>query len=113
MSSLFKCSVCYLKYTNTGQNVTLHWTASHPKGFATYSFVIIKGANTLDSITGSLLPATSFTMDYIKTVAFLLGTCPGVAAFAESLYVATTIINGVGRQSQYDASSIVAFCLAP
>lgn len=103
----------YLKYTNTAQNVTLHWTASHPKGFATYSFVIIKGANTLDSVAGSLLPATFFTMDYIKTVAFLLGGCPGVAAFAESLYVATTVINGVGRQSQYDASSTVAFCLAP
>ncbi|MEO5683548.1 MAG: hypothetical protein ABIQ88_12945 [Chitinophagaceae bacterium] len=101
----------YLKYTDPTHNVTLHWMASHPQGFATYSFGIIKGANGLDSMSGSLFPATSFVFDYVKTVAFILGTCPGVAAFAESLYVATTVINGVGRQSQYDASRSVAFCL--
>jgi len=44
-------------------------------------------------------------------VATLLGTCT-VAGFAEYLYVAATINNGWGRQSQYDASAAFAFVLA-
>jgi len=105
----------YLKYVDTTHNVTLHWAASHPQGFATYSFVVIKGAYTLpgSNVNGSLFPATTFAFDFIKPVTFFLGSCPKVAAFAEYLYVATTVINGVGRQSQYDASASVAFCLAP
>jgi hypothetical protein len=105
----------YLKYTDMTHNVTLHWTASHPQGFATYSYGVIKGAHGLagSNVQGALFPAVSFVYDFIKPVSFFLGTCPKVAAFAESLYVATTVINGVGRQSQYDASSTVAFCLAP
>jgi hypothetical protein len=62
---------------------------------------------------GALFPATSFAFDFVNPVTFFLGSCPKVAAFAEYLYVATTVINGVGRQSQYDASASVAFCLAP
>jgi len=103
----------YLKYSATTGQVKLHWVASHPKGFATYSFGVIKGVNGVFSTSGSLFPATSFTFDYIKTVAEMLGTCPGVAAFYESLGVYTTVINGVGRQSQYDAGAGIAFCLAP
>lgn len=105
----------YLKYTNNTHDVTLHWSASHPQGFATYSFSVIKGAYGLagSSVQGSLFPATSFVFDFVKPVSFFLGTCPIVAAFAEYLYVATTVINGIGRQSQYDASASVAFCLAP
>ena len=104
----------YLKYTDPTHNVTLHWMVSHPKGFATWSFSIVKGANGFDYMSGALVPpASSFAFDYNKTVANFLGTCPKVAAFAESLYVATTVINGVGRQSQYDASATIAFCLAP
>lgn len=104
----------YLKYTSTNGQVKLHWTASHPKGFATYSFGVVKGANSLFGISGPLVaPATSFTYDYIKTVAEMLQNCPGVAAFYEALSVYSTVINGVGRQSQYDAYASVAFCLAP
>mgnify|MGYP000104589111 CR=1 FL=1 len=103
----------YLKYVDKAKNVTLHWIASHPQGFATYSFGIIKGVNSFDSMSGSVFPATSFSFNYVKKVSEFLGTCPTVAAFAESLYVATTVINGVGRQSQYDASASIAFCLAP
>jgi hypothetical protein len=104
----------YLKYTATTQQVSLQWVATHPMGFATYSYGIIKGANGFYSLQGALVPPTpSFNGSYANTVAAMLGTCPGVAAFAESLYVATTVINGIGRQSQYDASQSVAFCLAP
>jgi len=47
-----------------------------------------------------------------ETVAKLLGPCT-VAGFAESIYVAATIQNGWGRQSQYDASATIAFVLSP
>ncbi|MBC9912324.1 hypothetical protein [Chitinophaga varians] len=103
----------YLKYTNTADIVKLHWTASHPQGFATWSFGIIKGAHGYFGTSGALFPATFHTETFTKSVADMLGACPGVAAFAESLYVASTVINGVGRQSQYDASASIAFCLAP
>ena len=90
-------------------DVTLKYTASHPNGFGTYSYSITKGAYNLDTQSGIVSPVP---FEYKKKVKDLLGTCT-VAAFAEYLYVATTVINGVGRQSQYDASAIVAFCLAP
>ncbi len=102
----------YLKYTDKTQVVDLHYTAYHPMAFANYSFSIIKGANGLASEGGPLVP-NPFDHHYTNSVANMLGTCPTVAAFAEYLYVATTVINGVGRQSQYDASAAVAFCLAP
>jgi hypothetical protein len=102
----------YLKYTDKTHVVTLHYSAYHPMGFANYSFSIIKGAFGLVNESGPLVP-NPYVHDYTNTVAALLGSCPTVAAFAESLYVATTVINGVGRQSQYDAYTSVAFCLAP
>ena len=98
-----------LKYVNKTHVVTLKYTASHPNNFATYSFTVVKGASTLDSLSGPVAPPPPA---YTKSVSALLGQCT-VAAFAEYLYVATTVINGVGRQSQYDASALVAFCLAP
>lgn len=85
----------------------------HPQGFATWSFGIIKGVNSFNSQSGALFPATSFPIDYKQTVALMQGGCPTVASFSESLYVASTVINGMGRQSQYGAYVSVAFCLAP
>lgn len=103
----------YLKYTDPTHAVSLHWIASQPMGFATYSFGIIKGANGFYNLSGALFPATSFSNTYTNTVTAMLGKCPGVAAFAETLHVYSTIINGLSRQSQYDAAQSVAFCLAP
>jgi len=42
----------------------------------------------------------------------LLGPCP-TAGFAVELYVAATMNNGWSRQSQYDASALLAFVLTP
>jgi hypothetical protein len=93
--------------------VSLPFTASHPHNFATHSISLIKGANGLTlpagSHTGGPVPETWTNTD---TVAHLLGAC-NVAGFAEYLYVAATIDNGWGRQSQYDASAAIAFVLAP
>ncbi|HOY32793.1 MAG TPA: hypothetical protein PKW80_13020 [Bacteroidales bacterium] len=103
----------YLKYTDKTHEVTLRYSAYHPMGFGIYTYAIIKGANYLHPpISGKLVP-NPLVIDYKESVLSLLGTCPTVAAFSESIYVATTVINGVSRQSQYDASKTIAFCLAP
>ena len=101
-----------LKYT--GMNllpVVMTYTASHPNGFANYSFTLIKGVNTLTppSTSGPVIPAPPAA---VATVAALLGTCT-VAGFAEYVYVAATANNGWGSQTQYDRSAAVAFVLAP
>ena len=92
-------------------SVVMAFTATHPNGFATYSFSLIKGVNSLTppSTGGPVLPPPATPTD---TAAHLLGTCK-TAGFAEYLYVATTAINGESRQSQYDASAAVAFVLTP
>ncbi len=103
----------YLKYTAGTNLVNCRWIASHPKGMANYSYSVIKGAFGYHSESGALTAAAPVKVGNLgKTVTEMLGTCPGVAAFAEYLYVATTVINGVSRQSQYDASASMAFCLA-
>jgi hypothetical protein len=89
--------------------VKIVYVASHPLLFANYSFSIVKGANTIYSTSG---PVAYVPFVYEDTVANLLGTCPS-AAFAAQLYVAATAINGISRQSQYDASRTIAFALTP
>jgi hypothetical protein len=110
VSALAACG--YVKYTDKTRPVSLGFTASHPQGFSTYSYGITKGATSHYGEGGPVVP-NPLVKNHVETVAALLGTCPTVAAFYESLYVATTVINGVGRQSQYDASAGIAFCLAP
>jgi hypothetical protein len=79
------------------------------------SFTLIKGVNALTppSQSGEVAVAPS---QITAAVATLLGPCvapPGVAGFAEYVYVAAKAINGETRQSQYDASAAIAFVLAP
>ncbi|MEJ8825730.1 hypothetical protein WKW80_27490 [Variovorax humicola] len=104
-------TVCGLLHYGVKTNpnpVTMALSATHPANYATYSFSLIKGVNQLLSVGGPVpAPAAPVTI----AVATALGTCD-VAGFAEYLYVATTINNGWGRQSQYDASAAFAFVLA-
>ena len=97
--------------------VSMPFTASHPTGFATFSFSLVRGVNgvTLPSGPGSPPtsgPVSSVVSPITDTVSDLLGGC-SVAGFAELVYVAALTNNGWGRQSQYDASAAVAFVLAP
>ena len=105
--------VCgFLQYAAKNADlVYMGFTASQPHNYATYSFTLIKGVNTLTppSTNGPVPPAVS---PITATVAALMGPC-NVAGFAEYVYVAATINNGWGRQSQYDASAAIAFVLAP
>jgi hypothetical protein len=106
-----------LKYTPPApdNNVYMYYTASHPNGFANYTFQLVKGVNTLTPPTISG-PVSSTVSPITELYTALLGTCAaagGIAAFAEYLYVAATANNGWSRQSQYDASAAIAFVLAP
>jgi hypothetical protein len=98
-----------LHYTGlTALPVDMLLTATHPAGFATYSFQVVKGVNGIIGVGGPVPAASPVT----SPAATLLGTCT-IAAFGEYLYVAASANNGWSRQSQYDASAAIAFVLAP
>jgi hypothetical protein len=100
---------------NSASPVSLAFTATHPKGFATFAWELIKGAT---QVTGPPPPPpTSGPISMVVSpislpLNYLLGSCT-IAAFAEYVYVFATANNGWSRQSQYDASAIIAFVLAP
>jgi hypothetical protein len=106
-----------LKY-GSGDSVTLGWQASHPHGFATYSFSVVRGVSGVYSngggVGGGAFSATR-SVDHLLNDNLPGGCVPGgcpVAGFSENLYVAATTTDGWSRQSQYDASFVRAFVLA-
>ena len=110
------CGVLHYAPSDT---VTMGWTASHPHGFATYSFGVVRGVS---GVYGSSGAVAGGAFSATRTVGQLLSdnlpaTCAerqcSVAGFAENLYVATTAIDGWGRLSGYDDSDVRAFVLAP
>ncbi len=106
-----------LKYnpaTKATDKVKMTYSAGHPGKFANYSFQLVKGVNNvpLPPPTSGPVTAPLMLLASSGTVGNLLGSCT-VAGFAEHIYVATTIQNGWGRQSQYDASALIAFVLSP
>jgi hypothetical protein len=100
--------------TKNADPVTMAFTATHPNGFATFSFSLIKGVNSvaLPAAPPTSGPVTTAVSPITATIQDLMGKCD-VAGFAEYVYVAATANNGWSRQSQYDASAAVAFVLAP
>jgi hypothetical protein len=108
-----------LRYVNPTDIVTLPFTATQANNFADYSYGVIRGHNNppppvISGATSGQVSAATNPGTLTGTVAGLLGPCAtgGMAAFAESLYVAARANNGWGRQSQYDASDLLAFVLA-
>lgn len=108
-----------LRYVAPADTVVMSFTASHPNNFADYSFGLIRGHNNppppvIAGATSGQVSAATNPGTITGTVAGLLGPCVagGMAAFAESLYVAARANNGWSRQSQYDASDLQAFTLA-
>jgi hypothetical protein len=108
-----------LRYSLLTDTVTMGFTATQLNNFADYSFGLIRGHNNppppviVGATSGQVSPATN-PGTITGTVNGLLGPCAagGMAAFAESLYVAAQANNGWSRQSQYDASDLQAFTLA-
>jgi hypothetical protein len=108
-----------LRYAAISDTVTMGFIASHPNNYANYSFGLIRGHNNppapvIAGATSGQVSAATNPGTITGTVAGLLGPCVkgGMAAFAESLYVAARANNGWGRQAQYDASDLLAFTLA-
>lgn len=100
--------------TDTSATLTLAYTATQPAGFAHFSFGLVRGVTGLSLVpplpSGPVPGASPVTP--APTVSELLGPCP-TAGFAAEVYVAATMTNGMNRQSQYDASALIAFVLTP
>ena len=110
---------CGVLHYSPADTVTMAWTANQPHGFATYSFGVVRGVSGVYSASGAVGVGSFSAM---RTVGQLLndnlppGCVPGgcaVAGFSENLYVAASATDGWSRQSQYDASAVRAFVLAP
>ncbi len=103
---------------NTATTVSLAFTASQPANYATFSLALVRGVTGLGSPPlPAALPSGPVTaapgdspVSPAPTVGDLLGSCP-TAGFAADLYVAATMTNGNGRQSQYDAQYLMGFVL--
>jgi len=105
-----ECGV--LEYGATSASLDLPFTASHPNGFAQYSFRVVKGLAAVLT-DGGPVGALPGAHSLAPTVASLLGPCT-TAGFAEDLHVAATATDGWSRQSQYDANPLPRpFVLTP
>ena len=100
--------------TKNADLVSMPFSVGHPNGFATFSFTLVKGVHyvTLPAAPPTSGPVSAALSPITETIANLMGNCD-IAGFGEWVYVAASATNGWGRQSQYDASSAVAFVLAP
>ena len=107
-----------LKY-HQGDSLTLAWQASHPHDFATYTFGVVRGISGVYSSSGGVSGGSfsvSRSVDHLLNDNLPSGCVPGgcpVAGFSENLSVAASATDGWSRQSQYDASFVRAFVLAP
>ena len=104
-----------LQFKDATHAVTTHYIASHPSLFATYSWRVGKGGKgpipgVPECAVDDWVSLTPFT--FKQEISVLLEKCTS-AAFYAYVYVYAMAINGYGRQSQYDASSIIAFALTP
>jgi hypothetical protein len=102
------CGVLRYNPMNPG-SVTMSYTATHPHGFATYNFGVVRGIHSVAGASGPVGPGPS---SITETVTTLLGGCD-TAGFSENLYVAALATDGWGRLSGYDRSDVRAFVLAP
>jgi len=106
-----------LGYHSDGDNVTMPWQASHPHGFATYGFLVRRGARDVLSDSGAV-GGGSFSET--RSVGYLMTTNPApgctggctVAGFTENLSVYAMATNGWGRLSNYDGWDARAFVLS-
>jgi len=114
LGGVFATTDCgMLKYNSTADKLSIRYIASHPNLQANYSWRVGRaGRGTVPGVPECSVdgPVQLAPFTFQKDVGSLLGTCTS-AAFYASVYVAARAINGVGRQSQYDASSTIAFAL--
>jgi len=115
----------FIIYSNNGQHIHLSFEASQPRNFATFSFGVVKGNNTvatginpngyvLSSIGGFTLSGVVFSNNY--TVLELLNGCINQAAFSENLNVYCLATDGTydlgHSDSRYYRYDVNAFALS-
>jgi hypothetical protein len=107
-----------LGYHSDGDNVTMPWQASHPHGFATYSFLVRRGARDLFTDGG---PVGAGSFSDTRSVGYLMtqNPAPGctgectVAGFTENLWAYATATDGWSdRLTIYDKWDARAFVLS-
>lgn len=104
-----------MNYAARAQTVTTPFVALQRNGHAAYSFYVQRGAVSPPelSVGGAAAPsAPAMPAAPSETVGNLLDACT-LAGFTEQLYVSHAATDGWSRQSQYDASAVRAFVLAP
>jgi hypothetical protein len=100
----------------------LSFIARHPNGFASYSFVTTRGADSSVALVstsgiagaagnGGFLQIADFGYSKDVVISTLLGPCSN-AAFSERLDVFAMATNGYGNLSGYNAADNAAFALA-
>lgn len=104
-----------LPFTSKNQMVRIVYRASQPWIHGTFSWRLGRaGKGPVPSVANcsknDVVQLSPFLFE--EKVGTLLGTCPS-AAFYARVYVYAKAINGISRQSQYDASAAVAFALTP
>lgn len=110
---------CGVLEYGAGDTVTMAWTASHPHGYATYGFGVVRGAQGVFGSSGAIGGGSfsaSRTVHQLMNDNLPLGCSVGgctVAGFSENLSVYSMATDGWSRQSQYDDSDVRAFVLAP
>ncbi len=114
ISATTECGM--LQFTDRSQHVQIVYVASHPiPEFATFSWRLCKaGKGVVPGVPECSVDGNASLAPFLfdKDVDTLLGTCPSAAYYA-AVYVYAKTINGISRQSQYDASTAVAFALTP
>jgi len=113
-----KADSCGVLHTTGVTSVSMAFTATHPNNFATFVWELIRGATLITGQPGLPPPppisglVSAVVSPITVSVSNMMGTCT-IAAFAEYVYVYAMANNGWSRQSQYDASAIIAFVLTP
>jgi hypothetical protein len=100
-----------IRYGDPGTDtVTIAYTASHPNGFADYSFEFKRGTTPLTPPSASGQATGTFSSS--PSVGSLLSVNCTIAGFAENLNVIGRATDGWSRLG-YDAHDLAAFVLAP
>jgi hypothetical protein len=110
---------CGVLHYGPGASVHIGWNATHPQGFASYQFGVVRGAQPVISVGGAVQAApfgTSVTVQHLLNHNLPAGCAEGgceVAGFSENLSVHAMATNGWSRLSGYDDHDVRAFVLSP
>ena len=99
----------YHAATAATDRLTIDYTATQPGNFGDWGFSLTKASMVVASVSG---PLSAPPAPFDEPVAVALGGCT-VAAYAVVVSATAGATTGWGRCSQYDASAVAAFALAP